>query len=196
MREISVDFPALGNPTRPTSASSFNSRRSCFCSPSSPGSMRRGARLVDETNRALPRPPRPPAPRARAGPPPRGRRPDAARRRPSRTPACRSGTAISRSSAGLAGAVRSLTVLAAPCFEIGVKAEVDERVLGGDGGDVDRATTAAVAAVGSAARDVLLSPETEAAVAAGTGGHVDVDFVDEHRRIQDSGIRIQNRPDS
>src|SRR5688572_14907965 len=99
---------------------------------------------------------------------------------------------------GLTGPVRSLTVLTAACFEIGVVAEVDERVLCGDGGDIDRATTAAVAAIRSAAGNVLLSPETEAAVAARTGGHVDVDFVDEHKgfRNLESGFRTALIPES
>ena len=39
MREISVDLPAFGKPTSPTSASSFSSRRSRF-------SFARAARLV------------------------------------------------------------------------------------------------------------------------------------------------------
>ena len=57
---------------------------------------------------------------------------------------------------------------------------------------------AAVAAVRSAARDVFLATETEAAFAAGTGGDVDVDSVDEHKRPQGSGIRIQGwaRPEA
>src|SRR5580704_11512311 len=43
MREISVDFPAFGKPTRPTSASNFNSRRSVRSSPGLPSSCSRGA---------------------------------------------------------------------------------------------------------------------------------------------------------
>ncbi len=167
-------------------------RRSCFSSPSSPGSVRRGARFVDETNRALPRPPRPPCATST-------RCPSSAR---SASRRCLVAVLLEDQRADgdrdleilrrLTGPVRALTVLTAAGLELGVVAEVDERVLGGDGGDVDRATVAAVAAVRSAARDVLLAPETEAAVAAGTGGHVDVDFVDEHIRIQESGVRIQN----
>src|SRR6185295_1365841 len=56
---MSVDLPALGKPTRPTSASSFISSRRSFSSPGSPGCTLRGARLVDVAKRALPMPPRP-----------------------------------------------------------------------------------------------------------------------------------------
>ena len=81
-----------------------------------------------------------PARPARAGPLPRDRRAAVdRRRRSSRTRACRSARSISRSSRRLSGAVRALAVLAAAGFELGVKAEVDERVLGGDGDDVDGA---------------------------------------------------------
>ena len=45
MREISVDLPALGNPTSPTSASSFSSSRSFFSSPGHAGFVL-GRRLV------------------------------------------------------------------------------------------------------------------------------------------------------
>ena len=73
-----------------------------------------------------------------------------------------------------------------PCWplrglELRVKAEIDERVLGGSGDDEDGAAVAAVAAVGPAARDELLAPEAETAAAAVAGRDVDVDFVDEHR---------------
>ena len=66
-------------------------------------------------------------------------------------------------------------------FEFGMKAEVDERVLRGDRGDVDRTTVSAITAIRSAARDELLAAEAQTTVAAGTGDDVDVDFVDEHR---------------
>ena len=53
--------------------------------------------------------------------------------------------------------------------------------LRGSGDDVDGAAEAAVAAVGTAARDELLAPETETAAAAVAGGDMDVDLVDEHQ---------------
>jgi hypothetical protein len=46
MRAISVDLPAFGKPTRPTSASSFSSSRRSLISPSSPGWI--AGSLVDE----------------------------------------------------------------------------------------------------------------------------------------------------
>ena len=43
---IKVDFPELGKPSNPTSASNFSSRRRVFASPSLPKDAWRGARLV------------------------------------------------------------------------------------------------------------------------------------------------------
>ncbi len=51
----------------------------------------------------------------------------------------------------------------------------------GAGDDEDRPAVAAVAAVGAAARDVLLAAEADGASPAVAGGHVDLDLVDEHR---------------
>src|SRR5947209_13637998 len=48
--EINVDFPALGNPTSPTSARSFNSNRRCRSSPGKPSSCSRGARSEEHTS--------------------------------------------------------------------------------------------------------------------------------------------------
>ena len=59
------------------------------------------------------------------------------------------------------GLVGALPVRTAPGFELGVKTEVDERVLAGSGDDVDGAAVAAVAAVRAAARDELLTSEAE-----------------------------------
>src|SRR3990170_4129984 len=69
-RETSVDLPALGNPTTPTSARSLSSRWSQRSSPGRPRSARRGARFVALTKRALPRPPAPPHPPPPPPPPP------------------------------------------------------------------------------------------------------------------------------
>jgi len=79
-------------------------------------------------------------------------------------------------------------MLAAVRFELRVVAEVDEGVLGGRGDDVDGAAAAAVSPVGTPARDVLLTAEAEATATAVAGGHVNVDFVDEHDRIRMCGI--------
>src|SRR5215472_14749827 len=60
MRRSSVDLPAFGSPTRPTSARSLSERRSRRASPGRPGSAKSGAWRVAVANCALPRPPRPP----------------------------------------------------------------------------------------------------------------------------------------
>src|SRR6267143_1976963 len=57
---MKVDFPALGSPSRPTSASTFSSSLRARCSPGSPGVALRGARLVLDLKLTLPRPPLPP----------------------------------------------------------------------------------------------------------------------------------------
>ncbi len=57
---MSVLLPALGMPTRATSARSLSSRPSQRSSPTSPCSAKAGARRRLERKRALPRPPRPP----------------------------------------------------------------------------------------------------------------------------------------
>src|SRR6056297_243824 len=61
MARISVDLPALGRPSSPTSASSFSSSFRCRASPGVPLVVLRGARLVELLKRVLPRPPRPPS---------------------------------------------------------------------------------------------------------------------------------------
>ena len=53
-------LPALGMPTRPTSAINFSSSRTVRISPGSPGVDCRGARLVAVLKRLLPLPPLPP----------------------------------------------------------------------------------------------------------------------------------------
>ncbi len=55
-----VDLPALGNPTKPTSASNLSSRRIHFSSPGSPFSAIDGALCMAVAKRALPLPPLPP----------------------------------------------------------------------------------------------------------------------------------------
>src|SRR6266498_3961099 len=54
-----LDLPALGKPTRPTSASSRSSSRRRRCCPGSPRSWKCATRLPADRE-ALPRPPRPP----------------------------------------------------------------------------------------------------------------------------------------
>lgn len=78
-------------------------------------------------------------------------------------------------------AQRSFTLAAAFGGELGCEAEVDERVAVGIGDEIDGAAAAAVAAIGSAARNEFLPAETESAAAAVAGGDMDLDFVYEQR---------------
>jgi hypothetical protein len=57
---------------------------------------------------------------------------------------------------------------------------LDEGVAMGIGDEVDRSALAAVAAVGTAARNELLAAEADRTATAVSGLDVDVDFVDEH----------------
>src|SRR3954454_6311268 len=56
-----LDFPALGKPTSPTSATTLSSRTTVRSSPGSPRSAKPGAFRLAEASAALPRPPFPPA---------------------------------------------------------------------------------------------------------------------------------------
>ena len=73
--------------------------------------------------------------------------------------------------------------------EVVLVAEVVERGLAGVDAEVDGAAATAVAAVGSAARDVGLAAHRRRAVAARTGTHGDPDVVEEHRRHCRTGPR-------
>ncbi len=66
--ESSVDLPAFGKPTSPTSASSFNSRIYHPSTPSSPGWANRGVCSVGVLKLLLPSPPRPPGHKTRSSP--------------------------------------------------------------------------------------------------------------------------------
>ena len=55
-----VDFPALGRPTNPASAISFNLNQIDFSSPGQPGKNLCGALLVEVLYRIFPKPPSPP----------------------------------------------------------------------------------------------------------------------------------------
>jgi len=68
MRDRSVDLPAFGMPSSPTSAIRRRSRRTHRSSPGSPGSDSRGARFRFERKALLPRPPRPPRASTRRSP--------------------------------------------------------------------------------------------------------------------------------
>ena len=183
MREISVDLPAFGNPTRPDVGDQLQLQadESLFAVLAGLGASRRAVGGGDEARVAA-------AAAAALG----DEHALSFFREIRQRRACRrcsgsfsktsvpTGTAISRSLAVWPGLVGALAVCAAPGFELGMKAEIDQRVLGGSGDDEDGAAAAAVAAVGTAARDELLAPETQAAITTAAGRDVDVHLVDEH----------------
>ena len=159
----SDDLPAFGSPTSAASASSLSRRSNVASSPGSPVSAKRGARRVGDAKRLLPRPGRPAACRdhARSG---RSEirdqllvlvehlRPDGDTKldRLARRPV------LQRAAAGLAA-----TCLVAPLHtKRGQIAQVWVR----DENDV--ASRPAVATVGATLRDVLLTAEVQAPVAA------------------------------
>ena len=141
----------------------------------------RGARLVEVAKCALPSPPRPPFASST-------RWPTVVR---SATRLELAGLRILRVDqradrhrdleilAAAPGAQRAGAVAAALRLVVGIELEVDERVAMRIGDGVHGAADAAVAAVGSAARNELLTAEAERPAAAVPCLNVDVDFVDE-----------------
>src|SRR5690606_4339198 len=97
-----------------------------------------------------------------------------------------------------AGAARHVTAsarLAVLGLEPALHAEVRERVQSFACDEVDAAARAAVAAVGPAARNVLLAPETDRAVAASAGLDTDVGFVDElHDGMRNAAAETKKAP--
>ena len=87
--------------------------------------------------------------------------------------------------ASVSRAVRALPVIATLGGELRVETEVDERVGMRARDDEDRSAVAAVAAARPAARHELLAPERQAPAAAVARGDVNVDLVDEHRKLGD-----------
>ena len=177
---MSVDFPAFGKPTRPTSASSFSWSRRFFSSPGRPGSTLRGARLVDVANCAFPRPPRPPLAiehvildlrevgdlRVPVG---LFLEDDRSHRHFERDVLARA-----------AGAVRSLAVLAAAGFEEPLKTEIEQCIQVRVDREIHVSARSAVAPVGSTARHELLAPEAQGSASAVAGSHANIDFIYKH----------------
>ena len=167
--ESSVLLPALGSPTRPTSAMSLSTSSICRSCPSSPGSHSRGAWCVGVAKRALPRPPRPPRATSRrvaglehlaeqlAGV---GVPDDGAGRH-------REVDVVGRG----AGLGLALAVLAALGLPHGAVAVVEQRGEVGVAPHVDAAAVAAVAAVGPALGLVLEPGEGAGARPARTRRH-------------------------
>ena len=187
-----VDLPALGKPTRPTSASSLSCSRRSFSSPGRPGCVRRGARLVEVAKRALPWPPRPPLAISellilfgQVGDQRVDRRVLGAA---ARRPACRSAPASVMSAPVLPVRFEPSPLRAVARLEDLLEPEIEERIEVGVGDEVDVAAVAAVAAVrdrragrtsrgGSSARPLPPWP----------GRDVDVDFVDKHGDAASTG---------
>ena len=82
-----------------------------------------------------------------------------------------------------AGAVGTFTVASALRFVFGIEAEVHQRVVALAGFPVDVAALAAIATGRSAARNIFLAPEGNAAVPAVAGFNTDFGLVDEHSQL-------------
>ena len=166
---MSVDLPAFGKPTRPTSASSFSSSRRSFlrrARPAAPCAARgwstwRSARCPCRLARRA-RPGRGRLRSARSA----SRRSGCRDRRSSRRPACRSAPAARDLRRLWPVQFEPMPCCAALGVELGMEAVVDQRVGVRAGDDEDRAAVAAVAAARAAARDELLAAERQAAAPA------------------------------
>ena len=175
----SVDLPAFGRPTSPTSAIRRSSSRSQRSSPGSPFWACLGVRWVAVAKWTLPRPPRPP--RATVADWPVATR--SARSSPvasSSTPVP-GGTARTRSSPDLPWRLAPRPLAPGLGPEVVLVAEVEERRQAGIDPQHDAAAPAAVAAVGAAPRDVRLAPKRGGTVPAVAGADPDLDAVEEHR---------------
>src|SRR5438552_14752316 len=82
-----------------------------------------------------------------------------------------------------AGFVRAFTVAPALRFVFGIEAEVHQRVVALAGFHVDVAALAAIATGRSAARNIFLAPEGNAAVPAAASFNPDFSLVDEHSQL-------------
>ncbi len=191
MAEISVDFPALGNPMIATSARSFSSIASRRSSPARPGFANRGAWRVGVAKCWLPQPPFPPRASAMRSP--------AVRSSPIGSPVSASamtepsGSGQHDVAAGTAVAVRALAVLPALGVVRPLVPQVVEGVERRVGDRPDGAAVPPVAAGGPAPRDELLPAEGDAAVAAVAPLDVDFSGVDEHGSGAENGKRERKK---
>ena len=177
---MSVDFPALGRPTSPTSANSFNSSLSDRSSPSVPVSNSVGVRLVDVAKWLLPS----------TAPAPVGSYKSLSRG----DQVCQhlTGLIIEDDGAdgkghyhilsGSSGAIGCATLATDFRFVVFLVPEVEERGHARRRFKYDIAAVAAVATVRSAARHEFFASKTAGAVAAAAGFDMDTDFIDKHRR--------------
>ena len=174
----SVDLPAFGSPTRPTSAMRRSSSRSQRSAPGSPFWAWRGVRWVAVAKWTLPRPPRPP--RATGGRLAGG---DEVREELARGVVEHAGPGRNGQDQVVAGLAVALGAQApSPGLgpEVVLEPEVAERRQAGVHLQHDAAAAAAVAPVGPAAGDVRLAAERGGPVAAVAGADPDLDAVEEH----------------
>ena len=176
-RPSSEDLPALGRPTRPTSASSLSRRSIQPSSPGRPRSAKRGAWRVGVAKCLLPRPPRPP--RATTTRWPGTTRSTTCRPRQAR-PACRAGRGRRGPRPPRRGAARPRRGARGRAFQCALRLNVCRSRSEPSQSEHDVAAAAAVAAVGPAARDVGLAAEAQAAVSAGSALDEDARLVAEH----------------
>ena len=85
--------------------------------------------------------------------------------------------------AASARAIGPLARTAAWGFELGMEAEVDQRIEMRACDEIDGSAVAAIAAIRTAARYELLATETEGATSPIAGGHGDIDFVYKHSSV-------------
>ena len=180
-------MPAFGSPTRPMSAIRRSSSRIQRSAPGSPFWACLGAWWVDVLKWVLPSPPRPPRATIAVWP----TRHEVGEQRPGLVVVDGgAGRDVEdQVVAGLAVAARPRAAAAGRRPEVVAVVEVAKGRLAGVDPEVDRAAAAAVAAVGTAARDVRLLPEGRGPVAAIAGADPDLHAVEEHRGHSRTGCR-------
>ena len=179
-RARSEDLPALGSPTRPTSARSF---RCSSTAPSSPGTPALGepGRLADGRLEARVAPPAAAAARDRD----LLARADEVEARPVPARHLRAGRHGHDERVAVAAVALGALAVPAPLgAEVDAAPEALEVAQVVVAAQEDVAAAAAVAAVRAALGHVRLAPEREGAVAARAGAHLDPGAVVEHRRLR------------
>ncbi len=175
---MSVLLPALGNPSRPTSASSFSSSSSRRSSPGVPSWAKRGVCRVEVAKFMLPSPPRPPRAMTTAWHPGSARSARSSPESWSRI-SVPDGDAQDEVVGRGPVAVAPHPVLPVPRPVVLLVPVVEQRGQPGVRLEDDRAAVAAVTAGGTAAVDELLPAEGHGAVPAVASLHLDGDLVDE-----------------
>ena len=190
-------MPAFGSPTSAASATSFRRRSSCASSPGSPVSAKRGVWRVGVAKWRLPRPPAAAArdddPRAGSGQVGDDLSVGVEHLRPHRH---------AQLDVGTVGAVLAAPAARLPArgLEDPLRAEGREIAEVGIGDQDHVAAAAAVAAVGTTLRHVLLAAKAEAAVPAAARNHLDLRPIVKHPpslppgRTNQAPSSIRSRP--